>query len=334
MNARPISPVGRLLRAALCFTLAVGLAFPPSTWALGPFEKNHPQVEKGIDAYSQGRYEDALAAFEAAKKELPQSAAVEFDRGNALAKLGRLDEAREAFHKVSELDRGELRSKDLYNLGNVWAQLGNEKEAIAAYRKALTLDPTDVQARHNLEVLLRKVPPPKQQKGPDGGTPDAGQDAGPDAGKPDSGQPDGGKPDGGPDGGRDGGQDGGSDAGSDAGMDGGADAGRGGDGGQGDGGQGDAGSDAGQQQPSKQQGDGGQPDEQDQTKPDGGSNGEGKDAGVDEAEEVDLDGGTPAWLNKKDAERLLDSMKQNEKNLQLWRFQQKKRPRKPNEKDW
>jgi hypothetical protein len=27
-------------------------------------------------------------------------------------------------------------------------------------------------------------------------------------------------------------------------------------------------------------------------------------------------------------------MKQNEKNLQLWRFQQKKRQRKPNEKDW
>ncbi len=32
--------------------------------------------------------------------------------------------------------------------------------------------------------------------------------------------------------------------------------------------------------------------------------------------------------------RLLDAMKQNEKNLQLWRFQQKKRPRNPNEKDW
>jgi hypothetical protein len=31
---------------------------------------------------------------------------------------------------------------------------------------------------------------------------------------------------------------------------------------------------------------------------------------------------------------MLDAMRQNEKNLQLWRFQQRQRPRKPNEKDW
>ncbi len=38
-------------------------------------------------------------------------------------------------------------------------------------------------------------------------------------------------------------------------------------------------------------------------------------------------------LNKQDAERLLDSIKRDEKNLQLWKFQQKK-PRRENEKDW
>jgi len=38
-------------------------------------------------------------------------------------------------------------------------------------------------------------------------------------------------------------------------------------------------------------------------------------------------------LNKEEIERLLDSVKQNEKSLQLWRFQQK-RARKQNEKDW
>jgi len=31
----------------------------------------------------------------------------------------------------------------------------------------------------------------------------------------------------------------------------------------------------------------------------------------------------------------LDAMKQNERNLQLWRFQQRdKKARRPNEKDW
>jgi hypothetical protein len=39
-------------------------------------------------------------------------------------------------------------------------------------------------------------------------------------------------------------------------------------------------------------------------------------------------------MNQDEAERILDAMRQNEKNLQLWKFQQRKRSRKPNEKDW
>ena len=79
------------------------------------------------------------------------------------------------------------------------------------------------------------------------------------------------------------------------------------DGGQGDGGQGDAGQGEDQGHES-----------------DGGMQGE--------ADEVD-GGVNPQDIDRQEAERLLDAMKQNEKNLQLWRFQQKKQ-RKPNEKDW
>jgi hypothetical protein len=87
---------------------------------------------------------------------------------------------------------------------------------------------------------------------------------------------------------------------------------------------------------------------------DGGSGGdkskqpdrERKDAGEGPPDEPDEDEGGPDGgvdqqpmqeLNKKDVERLLDSMKQSEKNLQLWRFQQRKssKSRKGNaEKDW
>lgn len=316
-RARP-EPIWRVLRAALCVALSWGLVVSSGAWALGPFEKNHPLVQKGIDAYEAGRYEESLQAFEEAKKELPQSPALEFNRGNALYKLGRKDEAKEAYHHVTEAGKGDLRQKDFYNLGNAWAEMGNNKEAIAAYRKALTLDPKDQMARHNLEVVLRNIPPPPQS-GPDGGTDGGGQDGG----KPDAGR------DGGSDGGRDGGSDGGRDGGSDGGQDGGNDGGQGGDGGQGDGGQGDGGSGS----KGNPRGDGGQPNEQPKRERDGGLEPDAPDAGEEsEAEEGLADGGVD--LSKKDAERLLDSMKQTEKNLQLWRFQQKKRSRKPNEKDW
>ena len=56
-----------------------------------------------------------------------------------------------------------LRERDLYNMGNALAEMGDTKGAIDAYRKALVLEPRDEAARHNLEVLLRKLPPPKSR---------------------------------------------------------------------------------------------------------------------------------------------------------------------------
>jgi len=284
-------------RAAIAVGMSALLAFGPQAFALGPLQRNHPVVERGLKAYEDGRYDEALQAFDEAKKELPSSAALEFNRGNALYKLGRKDEAKEAYRRVAETERGDLKEKDYYNLGNTWAELGSAKEAIGAYRKALTLDPGDSDARHNLEVVLRNLPPPQSK--PDAGT------AGPDAGSPDAG--DGGSQ-------ADGGGDGGADAG-DAGMDGGQSP------GGGDGGRGDGGTDAGQ---SREQSPRGEPQQ------DGGT-----DAGSEQAEEGGLDAGFAgeAKLSKEEAERMLDSMKQNEKNLQLWKFQQRK-PRKQNEKDW
>jgi tetratricopeptide (TPR) repeat protein len=304
------APRGGPGQAALCVLLAALLvAVPRPALALGPFEKSHPRVQDGLDAYEEGRYEDALGAFEDARRELPDNPVVEFDRGNALYKLKRLDEARDAYHRVTELDHGTLRQKDYYNLGNALAELGQNADAVAAYRKALVLDPGDDQARHNLEVVLRNIPPPKPKQP----QPDAGQDAGQDAGR-DAGQ-DGGDQDKGDAGPQDGGRGGG-----DGGMDGGR-----GQGGQ-DGGQqnqgGDGGVDGGGTQPRENKpADGGSSPEDDE-----GEKGQGWDAGMD---------GKAPELNKKDVERLLDSMKQSEKNLQLWRFQQRKKsPRKDNAKDW
>lgn len=325
----------------LTWGLVTSLALPSPAWAAGPLERDHPLVERGREAYTAGRFDEALEAFEAAKKERPTDVTVDFNRADAMAKLGRIADAKALFQSVTESNRADLRQKAWYNLGNLHATTGDRQEALKAYRRALTLDPQDVQARHNYEVVLRNLPPP-QDKGQDGGT-DGGNDGGSDGGRPDAGEDggtkgDGGTPqDSGTDGGADGGSDGGADGGaSDGGEDGGAD---GGDGDGGSDGGSDGGEDGGDQgPPDKGDGgadggaDGGQDDGEGEPQ-DGGS--DGGTAGEEDSEASESDGGSSqSDLDRQEAERLLDAMKQNEKNLQLWRFQQKKKQRKPNEKDW
>jgi|CXWL01.1.fsa_nt_gi tetratricopeptide (TPR) repeat protein len=283
--------------------------------AMGVFEKNDPRVQAGMEAEDKGDYETALQQFEAAQKDFPSSAQLDFNRGHALHKLGRNEEAKQALDKALERDNGELANKIHFNMGNVLTALDKKREAVAEYRQALRVKPNDNLARHNMEVLLKNLPPPPPPT-PDGGTPgDGGQG---DGGRNDAGQPDGG---------RDGGSDGGSDGGHRDG--GGGDGGSSADGGAGDGGAGDGGAPKNDPQGK----DGGA---QDKASADGGRSDAGAeegDGGVEDsaAMEESRDGGTR--MSKKEAERLLDSMKNSEKNLQLWRFQ-KKKTRPTDGKDW
>lgn len=312
--------------AMLGLALAWGLA-PGTAHAAGPFERNHPKVEAGTDAYEAGKFDDALGAYEQAAAEKPADARVQYDRGLALHKLGRHEEAKRAFEQALELDRsGELKGKIQYNLGNVAAAMGDRQAAVKAYRQALRANPNDELARHNLEVVLKNLPP-QSSSGADGGSPDGGgRDGGrPDGGERDAGVPDGGSDAGQPDGGKPGGDGGMADGGQDGGLDGGA--------GQGDGGQGDGGSGDGGQGEKEQPGDAGQ--SQGSEAGDGGADGgqETGDAGMTEPQGGTLqDGGVD--LEKKEAEKLLDTLKANEKNMQLWRFKQKSPRSDANAKDW
>ena len=99
-SARCFSPV----RAAVCAGLSLGLL------GMGPLERNHPSVARGIEAYEAGRYDEALSAFEAAEREHPAAAELDLNRGDALYRLKRLEEAKAAYERAAA--RGDARRCD------------------------------------------------------------------------------------------------------------------------------------------------------------------------------------------------------------------------------
>ena len=319
------------MNTALVAVCTIAL-LPGNAWAFGLLEKADPAVEKGNDLYKAGKYDEALQAYEEAAKEKPESAAIQFDRGNALYKLGKREDAKDAYERALAGSPKDLRARDYYNLGNALSDMNQDDAAIKAYRHALQLDPMDPNARHNLELALLHKNRPKSDQHKN--SPDGGPDKG-DGGQPDAG--DGGAGDGGMDGGADGGgsPDGGADGGGPSdgggGQDGGGDGGAGdggqqqkGDGGQGDGGQGDGG-----QPRDGGTGDGGHSDDNQGKGAEDGGPGDGGQPNPDEmAEHGGRDGGGEDErrkpISQQEAERLLDSMRRNEKF-----FPMKYKPRGP-----
>jgi len=262
------------------------------------FQRPDPGVAAANEHYQKGEYDQALRGYEDAAREHPNTPELDFDRGNALFKLERRDEARAAYLSALAAPDGHFKAQDYYNLGNALWDLDRKDAAADAYQRALMLDPTLEDARHNLELLL--APPPPQDGGP-----------------PDGGNGDGGTGDGGKSQGADGGQ-----KGSDGGQE-------HADGGQNSGDGGQSGDGGAEQKPkdspkeSKGAQDGGH----------GGQDGGAQQPPPEQQKQQPQNAQTEP-LDQQKSEQLLDALRQREKSLQLWKFRNKPQRTKSAEKDW
>ncbi len=137
-------------------------------------------VEEGNEAYAEGRYEDALVAYQRALEGAPEDPAVLYNLGNTWHMLGRLREATDVSRSALDAttDNATLRAKIEYALGNHAFMDGQVEAARDRYIATLRLDPTDADAKANLELLLwyLEAPPPPPQEGEDGDTPSPDDD--------------------------------------------------------------------------------------------------------------------------------------------------------------
>ncbi len=140
------------------------LLMVPLLWGFDPFQSNNTKVEEGNAKLGAGKYKEALKSYDAAAKELPDEAGVQYNRGVALHRLGKFDKAREALSKaVAGQDRS-LKARSYYNLGNTLFELKKYKEATDSFKRSLGLRPGHLPSKWNLELSLRRIKEEEKKK--------------------------------------------------------------------------------------------------------------------------------------------------------------------------
>jgi tetratricopeptide (TPR) repeat protein len=241
------------------------------------YEKNDPDVDEGNTLAAQNDAEGALKAYDRALQRSPDAPELHFNRANALLKLGSGSAPEAGREAAFALEHGNasLKPRAAFDLGLADEAMGRSDDAVKAYQRTLALDPDDVDAKVNLELLLRSQEEKKQKQ-------QVGQEQ-PDKPKQEGNQ------------------------------------------------QQPKQSQGGEQKPSPQKQAG---NDQQEPKPSPDQNGEQPEPRPDEKRHAQAE---QKPVDRSEAERLLDALRADEKNLQPWRFAReltKEKRRSNAEKDW
>jgi tetratricopeptide (TPR) repeat protein len=118
----------------------------------------------GNRLFAQGKYQDAEKAYLEARSTTQERPEITYNLGNALIKQKKYDQALQSLRQaVSKGDQG-LQVNSWYNAGNALFDMGNFKDSAQAYIQALRLNPADRDAKHNLELALKKLHEQEKQQ--------------------------------------------------------------------------------------------------------------------------------------------------------------------------
>ena len=125
-------------------------------------------LKKGNEEYKKADYSAAAATYGEVVKKNDANSTAQYNLGNALYKSDKKEDALAAYEKAQSQmkDYGE-RSNALYNKGVVLQNDKKTEDCIAAYKNALKLNPNNEDARHNLQLALKKQQQEKQQQDQD-----------------------------------------------------------------------------------------------------------------------------------------------------------------------
>ena len=118
----------------------------------------------GHEAYLNGDHASALESYQDAQVRAPESGEPHYNSGNALYRTEEYEGALQSYDESLRHAAGELRSHGFFNRGNTAFQQEQYSEAIEAYEEVLRMNPDDADAKHNLELALRRMSPEDEQQ--------------------------------------------------------------------------------------------------------------------------------------------------------------------------
>lgn len=121
-------------------------------------------TEQAREAYRLGDYARSLQLYTQAGKDLQQIPELEFNKGDAQLRLGKMEEAQERFQSATLSENGSTASAAYYNLGNMLLQQEDFPAAVEQYKRSLEFDPENISAKRNLELALKRQSENQQQQ--------------------------------------------------------------------------------------------------------------------------------------------------------------------------
>lgn len=157
----------------MSFFLAAAILSNPGT---ANAESLASKNRKGNRFFAEGRYEAAEKAYLDAQVGSPGKPEILYNLGNSLIKQGKYSQGIRALRQSADKGDAKIKTASLYNAGNALYSMGNYRESVESYVEALKLNPDDTDAKHNLELALRKLTRQKQNQKASGGDPETPPD--------------------------------------------------------------------------------------------------------------------------------------------------------------
>jgi Ca-activated chloride channel homolog len=122
-------------------------------------------TREGNKLYKEGRYDEALAAYDKAAQKNKDDLTARYNRSNTLAKKGDKPEAMKGYEQlITDSRDAAIKQRAYYDKGVLHQQQQQLNESIAAWKSAILLDPEDKMTRENLEKALREKKRQEQQQ--------------------------------------------------------------------------------------------------------------------------------------------------------------------------